>query len=345
MEPNHPYFNLKREKKEALLTHRFRELRGCFSHKLETFKGACGAPWAINEGLELISFNNGIQSTKLNKGLEISTPSNFSFPRLGDRSDQYFVINFENKVHVYTADRNKCLKSYEFEEEVCQLTIQGSQLYVVERDLELVGYLTVINLEFLDQDSFSIVLPGEYLEPICFGKDHLIYIESFDEEDVAYALPLSVITNKVRESFSIRDVESDGFLYFFPEGNHFIEMQFCDDYFNVFRVYIEADFFRRETLAEKISIPNDSKSSIEDVHFSNNRLFFSYENPGNETKLFSYDIECASLVELISLPEHDGGQFFFPRFLSLAEKIYYISMKLESDEVTSHLTTLKFGKI
>lgn len=330
MDPNHPYFSSKQEKEAGLLKHRFLALRDYFSWKTECIsKVPCGDPWVFEEGLELISYNNGIQSH----------PLKVNSTALDSRaSTQYFAVTDGSKVHVYTADRKECLISYEYEGEICQSTIHDHYLSVITRDVHSVCYLVTYDLECLQEESFSIVLPGEYTTPVCFGKDYLIYVES-GAQDIAYAIPL------FSEGDWTQDVETEGFLYFFSSADHFIEVLFEGVYLGISQVCIENGHFVKTPMTKNFVIPRVSGSSIGAVHFHNNRLFFSHEVPSLHTRLFSYDIELEKLKELTTVPECDEDTLMFPCFISAAEKVYYLTMKLESDEVTSQLTTLKFGKI
>jgi hypothetical protein len=350
LDPKHPFLYSKQDPAEASLKHKFLDLRHYFSYKIETLNGAYGVSCISEVGIKLISFNDELQNN-----LTVISSSSCTILRLGSRAsfcefhtDQYSAINREDSiVEIYKRGKEDCLKRYQFEGEICQITIQNSQLYVIEHEDE-VCYLNYYNLECLPENPFSIVLPGEYLKNVCFGKDHLIYIKSFADQDDAYALPYSYLLEQRGEDPWIKASEKkEGFLYFFPEGSNFIEVHFHERHFIVSRIYIEADLFIRTPITEKIAIPYGQQLIIGYVHFHNNRLFFSNEIPGQDTKIFFYDMELGKMGKIIPIPEHDGGEFFLPLFLSAAEKVYYLCMKLDlsDSEVKSQLTTLKFGKI
>ncbi len=335
MEPLHPYFLFTHEEKQLLLKHRFMELRDYFSWEKQPFLNLpSGEPICSKEGISLVSFNEGIQCLPLK---ESSTIYPCSFPKFS-HSEHYFVLTEGTRVHVYNADRVTYIACFELIGEICQLAIQGHFLYVIEEADDQVCYLVTYNLECLHEEPNSIVLPGDYETPVCFGKDYALYVESFCDQDIPYAIPL------ISQGEWIQDDEHEGFLYYFAKEDHFIEVLFEGPYLFISSIAICENFIRT-SIAENILIPKDSGSSIEDVHLHDNRLFFSYEVPKKETKLFSYDIDRKKMTVLTTVPGCDEDILINPGYLSTAEKVYYFSMKLGVAEITGHLTTLTYGKI
>lgn len=240
---------------------------------------------------------------------------------LSKSNADYFVIVEGLKVLVHTADKKTCLATYEIDGEICQLHLQGHSLFIVEQDLDNVCYLVTYNLKQLQEAPTHSILPGAYTTPLGFQQYYCIYVEYFDKKDTAYAITYS------HPNSWVKIMKSEGFLYYFPTGDHFIEVKFEGKYLSLFK----KNYFTRKPIIEDLKIPLDDLS-IEDVHFHNNRLVFSCKISDQQSKLFCYDLELYRLIELTTVPQGEP----FPCFMSTAEKTYYLA---------TQLTTITFGKI
>lgn len=336
MDPGHPYFNSEHEMKETGLKNKFKELRGCCSCKIERFRGVPYAePWITKNGVELISFKNGIESYLLNENSKTILAESSVFPKL-DQSERYFAISDGSHIHLYTANRDHHLASYEVEGEICQVALHEQLLSVVMRDVDEVCYIVTFDLEDDGGEPFNVILPGDYLVPICFGKTYLIYLETLLGLEKSYILPLSCLYERIEEYSWRRDIETEGDSFSFSVKDHFIEVHITDADVCINRLSISEDYIERTSIIKDVVIPKDP----EDVYFHNNRLFLSYEISGGGTKLYSYDIKLGRMAELMTVSTSD-----FSCFLSAEEKVHYIAMKKKPIGVSSQLATLTYGKI
>lgn len=361
MEPD-PFFYSKLEKHETqLLKHRFLDLRGIFRQDNKTYNGVPdGETWVSERGLEFISFKDRIiQSTKLGESSSFNALDKWSTPILDSRSahfdarsDKYFVINngTDRNVDVYTADRQEFLACYEIFGDICELTIEGNQLFVFERQLDGIFMLHAFNLERVQDAPVSIPLPGDYEQPACFGKNHIIYWVTDFDQDQPFALPLSCLNEPLGDNPIDLWLDGDpvkGLLYYFPYEDDFLEVYFKGDSFFLSKICIEEGCFIMTPITKNIDISTED-FTLTDVYLHHDRLFIAYEIQAKDTELACYDIPSGKMTKICIIPEYLWDIPFWPRFLVAAEKIYYLSVEVNlanSANAKSHLTMLTYGKI
>lgn len=333
------------------------DLRNLYLKNNETFPGTVfGDAFVDEQGVEVVSFFNGIYSFKLIENLKfnpIVIPENMRVePRVQwrtspfvARSRDYLAINdrSDSCVYIFKPDGKECLAKFEVAGELSQIAIVGNYLCTVS----LGDTLNVFNLERPEEEPFKLTLPGNDQYPsICFGKEYFIYSETYLEENKLFALPLSCLQKSKSKELPWLLLTSDkGTQYLFPLENDFIEVTFTGKFVcDISKISIENECIKKTPMAKDIVISEDSKAWRTDVCFHDGRLVVAYEDM-SETKLFSYDLLSEKLVKLPSIPAYASNCPFSPRFLCMAEKIYYLLMSFNPGALQSNLSTFTFSKI
>lgn len=387
IDPNHPLFDLRNEsqgkaapeaseREKISFRRKYFDLRNIFLQKSETFPGTVfGEALVSEDGVEVISFHSGIESFKLKENStfqSIKIPENMRIPPrqvyrespFAARSEKFLAINHrsDSAIYIYTAEGVNCIAKYEVSGEICQLTIEGDLLCVVEQQPDESRNLVAFNLGApQQQDPITIALPkNEELwplpHPICFGEKYLIYTQSLSQGNQIYALPLSCLKETTDGSplpWIEGAVAAEGSRYMLAKGDHFIEVTFNERYIcDISKVTIAPEGFLKTKIGNGIKIPNNGKTFPRDVCFHRDRLFLACENLFSGTKIFSYDITLGRLAELVSISQTASNCPFRPRFLSTAANIYYLIMGLGEQVpgtntclMQGYLTTLTYGKV
>ena len=368
------------ENEQTSLKHKCFELRNTFLQKNENFPGViCGEALARKDGVEVISFDEEIVSYMLTENASfqsIEIPENMRVYRrqserespCAARSEKFLAINrqCDSAIYIYPPDGKNCLARYEVAGEICQLTIEGDLLRVVEKHLDGSRNLVAFNLELSQQqDPIIIALPKkdklpprpicfgeEYLiymqslgqgnalpkndklppRPICFGEEYLIYMQSLGQGNQMHALPLSCLHTHAIEGLPLSWIKGDstvGDRYMLPKGNHFIEVTFKDCYVcDISKASISQEGFLKTEIAKDIVISKEDNAFRTDVYLHNDRIVLAYQNSGKRTKIFSYDLILGKVAELLYTQQVINNCSFKPRFLSVARNIYYLAMRL-----------------
>lgn len=356
LDPAHPF--LEKEEGSLSFKQKFWDLRHCFWLKSETFlMSKRSIPFANKEGVELVSFHDGIHWSKLEKNAkshtllhsnEMNINPEWLFQRdLAASSEKYLAVytRVDSRVHIYTAVEKAHLATYVREGEIHQLAINGDFLFVVETFPFDVCYLNVFNLELpQDQEPVTITL-GRYLgtPPVCFGKEYCLFAKrntlhayALDQlremRELEWGLPLT------RES----PIQGEEQRHLFPREDHFIEVIAKKGTFDIAKISIEGSSLQKVMIAKDFVFQGCQNQGYTGIYFHEDRVLLP-RHFQRTTSISSFDITFGTESELINFSEDEYWLKF--TFLSAAEKVYHLSKIMGERGMELQLRTLTFGKI
>jgi hypothetical protein len=337
---------------------RYFELRNVCVINNKNFPGAIMGGALINgEDVELFSFDKGISSLILKENempnsivipehMQIE-PEGYSRPSpFVARSEKYLAIcnKSDSCVYIFNPDGLECLAKHQVPEILSQIALQDSRLYLV-MDWGMTSQIRVIDLDNPKENFFLYnTFASQSPRSICFGKEYLTYSIFMNEIIETIAIPLSYFITG--ETLDLSGGEMEGTCYLFSSENAFIEVIFrelfvCD----IRNISFEEDQVQIKMIKEGLVLSKGIRGNRMDVCFSENRLVFAYEI-AFETELFSYDFISEQTLKLTTIDQMMCGSTFRPRFLCMAENIYYLFMRsIGENNYKSNLTTLSFSKI
>jgi hypothetical protein len=331
------------------------ELRGLCSKKTEEFPGVTlGDAWVDEEGVKLFSFFKELGHFQLKENFQFN-PIEFpkdkpidlshftvSAPSIAKSNEYLAVHGSDSRVHFFNSDGKEYLSTFEVGGDIQQMAIQNNRLYVLSHigtfylfvyDLEQQKELNRLHLEYYDQSM-----------PICFGKNYLIYLSKLIIGKGVLVHSLSNLHEKIHHASL-----TFGRSYYYPMEDGFIEVNFtalfvCD----ILKISIEEGCIKKTMIKGNLKISEGHSYLRTDVCFHDDRLIMAYRGDVG-TKLFSYDLLLDTLSPLHTIPSKKLQQkedSFKPRFLCMAEKVYYLFMRsIDEDNYKCNFTTLNFSKI
>ncbi len=327
LDPDHPY-----EVKGKTIKEKFWSLRNCYVLKTEVFPGIIPPFEAfVNQDcVEIVSFQNGIQSFKLNEkrdecvlvesnAMDVEVPSQDQKRHVAC-GDGYLAINsgLDSKIHIFTSVGKRILATFEIENEIVRLDIKESKLYSYGRE-----QANVFDLESLSKLDSIPMAPS-----ICIGEKYTLHSRDPLQGDV-YALKLDGST--IPFTFLPR-IGGIDYRYLFSNEDHFIE------------VLVKCNTFEVSRIKDGVKTGIDAyvpEAYESDIYFHKERIIV-LDNEKDFTRFFSYDTRSRTQSELLSLPFQ---RCYSSTLISTAQKIYYLRLILQDKELKFHLTTLQFGKI
>jgi hypothetical protein len=333
------------------------ELRGLCIPKNETFPGAMFGDALINgENVQLFSFDKGISSLILKENekfisivipehMQVNPRQYYRISPLVARSEKYLAVNDRSNscVYIFTPNGKECLSKYEVNGVIAQIALQGDRLYIVEIR-ELYTDIIMFNLEQPKETPSSLTTYfSDTPIQICFGKEYLIYSKTSQGKSQVVACP-SLLKNVCKREYV--GTLSKGYSYLFSRGSDFIEVTFreslvCD----IANISLIENRLKKTIITEGIEIPVEFQGRRADVCLHEDRLVVAFEYDG-KTKFFTYDIVLEKTGKLTSVDLIGGGLPFKPRFLCVAQDIYYlITWFSNQGNVKSNLSTFTFSKI
>lgn len=331
------------------------ELRGLCLKKTEEFPGVTlGDAWVDEDGVNLFSFfkelghyklrdSSGINSIAFPENTPLDLSNCFNEPPSIARSKEYLAIHgSDSHVYIFKSDGKKYFDTYDVGENIKQIAIQDNRLYVLKNTESY--SLMVINLENDMETFITFVEDYDPSTPICFGKAYLIYSSKLIIGNGVMACSLSNLHEKIYYANL-----AFGQAYFYPMQDGFIEVFFGNTFVcDIFKISFEEGLMKKTIIKNDLKISEGFLVLRTDVCFHNDRLLVAYRESGVGTKIFSYDLllDCLSELTSISSQEFYFEEWFKPRFLCLAEKVYYLYMTSPgNDEHKSSLSTFTFSKI
>lgn len=339
LDPYHPFLILNKTiDPNRSFKQNFWEMRNCSLVKTEIFTGmAFYKAFANNEGVGVVSFNDGIQISELKENGKYHTlvASNAMDVELNSEnrvafSDDYIAVSSgkDSKIYVFTAAEKALVVMYEIEEEVLDLKIAGDILYIKKSPWQFPEWI-VCELKMHN----AITAPNHFFIR-CIGKDYLLYDVSSGR---VYAKDLDLSFD---QSLEFKPSGDFGQCYFFPQDDHFIEVFNNCRVFDITKLSIEEEQVQKTPISTKIQFQKYTDKDLKDVYFHQDRLIVTHDVK-KSTSVSGYDTESGLEFELPSVP----ADVYKLDILCTAEKMYYLMLKQNKEKLELHLTTLNFGKI